>query len=303
MKQYSFCLIVTAVLAGCSATPTVKYKQVVTAKDMSGMSDAYFLQKSVISVKLEEQAKTDGSGKIVSILTVNSIPREDASKKLAIKPRKTWTGNTTVAITKQDNTDLPAAIGSEVSNAVVENIAEAGSVIVKAVGMIGLAGAADSSVKRCIDPDKPALVLTPQPKSELDTHATNSEHLNGNARGAEIGCITISYDPLPPDAQPFSADVFNQDSSMFYYAACRRAKVSVTHLGNVLTAEVRISDPSFIQAVEFPAKGSLKLHSQCGVSVITEKASNEVALSAIFEALSAQQKAIKAALEATANAK
>lgn len=289
--------IALILLSGCTAIPTVQYRHVKSSTDMIGMSDAYFLQKSAISITIDEQAQKDNQGNPVAYaytLTVTSIPKEDTSKKIAVRPKKNWMGETRLSIAKQENTDLPSSIGTEVSNDVVKNTTEVGSVIVKAISLAALAGAAEDRTPPCLDATKGSYSLTVTP-NKPGAHSTSED---GNAAKSEANCVKINYEPIPPDALEFAKAPLTEESSLFYYAACRRATVTVVHRGKPLTAEVRISDPTYVQAVEFPAKGSLKMHSQCGVSVLSEKAVNQAPASAILDALATQGTAIKEALEA-----
>lgn len=287
-------------VAGCTALPTVKYKQIRSPADMQGVSDTYFLQRSQIGIALTESAEKGKEGKpdttTISV-TVTSTPAEHVEFKLGFTPVRNWRSKTGVNLVKHENTDLPKTVGVEVSNEVVKTITEVGTTIVKVIaGVAAVAGAAEGGPKPCIDSRKQPLLV--EPSSDGLGDKGGRQIVEGNAGDKAAGCIAIRYDPLPPDAIPIASMPVSEDVNAFYYAACRRATVTVTHRGEAYVGSIRISDPRYLQAAQMPPKGSLTMHSQCGVSVTSEKAANETTASAIVEALSTQAKAIKDAIEA-----
>lgn len=286
-------------LGGCSAVPTVEYRRIQSPQDVRGMADSYFLQRSKLEFSISEATEASKDGKSASILptmTFRSIPAEDSGRKLAVNPVKNWRAKTTLTLTKFENSDLVSAAGVEATNEVINSINEFGSTIVKAAPLLSLFGAAEDSVRPCLNPK--GTVLTVLPEFKDASGKAEDFVFQGNANKPEKDCVTVSVGALPPDAISFDALTVNENVDVFYYAACRTVSISVTHRGEVLKAAGRISDPRFVQAVRFPAKGTLTMHSQCGVSIKSEKASNETTASAIIEALAAQAKAIKDVVEA-----
>lgn len=70
------------------------------------------------------------------------------------------------------------------------------------------------------------------------------------------------------------------------YAACRPATVTIKESkdGKELHTEtLKIADPHFYQIVGLPPKGKVSTHSQCGVSVKSEKDTGISTNLAIFE--------------------
>jgi hypothetical protein len=288
-----------AMLGGCSSMPTVEYRRVQSPSDMRGMADAYFLQRSKLEVSINEttEAAKDGkSASTVPTMTFRSMPAEDSGRKLAVNPVKNWRARTTLTLTKFENTDLVSAAGVEATNEVINSINEFGAIVVKAAPLLGLFGAAEETVRPCLNPKGTLLTVLPEFKDP--SGKAESFVFQGNASKPEKDCVNVSVGALPPDAISFEALIINEQIDVFYYAACRQVSISVTHRGEVLKAAARISDPRFVQSVRFPVKGTLTMHSQCGVSIKSEKASNETTASAIIEALAAQAKAIKDVVEA-----
>jgi hypothetical protein len=127
--------------------------------------------------------------------------------------------------------------------------------------------------------------------------------------------ISVDFGAVPFDARPISDLNTPLKVSGAVYAACRSAKVTVpasvtvsTKLagGGVETRSksyfyektVKVSDPRYFQVVAFPAKGKVSFHDQCGVSVTSQVDTGQSSALAITEALVAQGKAIKDAIEA-----
>lgn len=279
--------------------PTVEYRIVRTPQDMRGMADAYFLQRSKLEVSINETTEAAKDGKpasIVPTMTFRSIPAEDPGRKVAVNPVKNWRARTMLSLTKFENTDLVSSAGVEVTNEVINSINEVGAIVVKAAPLLALLGAAEETVKPCLDPK--GKVVTVLPAFKDPNGKAESLIIQGNASKPEKDCITVEVGAVPPDAILFESLTVNERTDVLYYAACRQVSISVIHRGEVLKAAGRISDPRFVQAVRLPAKGTLTMHSQCGVSIKSEKASNETTASAILEALAAQAKAIKDVVEA-----
>jgi hypothetical protein len=279
--------------------PTVEYKKVKSPIDMKGMADAYFLQHSRLELSLTESSQ-EGSGDAPAVktpvLTFKSTPVEDASRKLAISPNKNWQGVTTLSLVKHANSDLVSSLGVEVTNDVIANIGELGAIIVKGVPLLSLMGAAAETERPCLASNGTALKYDANLSDK--SGASETFVIQGNAREPAKDCVRILVDRIPPDAMPYDELPTLASTDSFYYAACRKVSIRVEHRGQTLQVEGRISDPRFVQAVKFPAKGALTMHSQCGVSVTSEKAANQTTASAIVEALATQGKAIKDAIDA-----
>jgi len=288
MKVRAFVIIVSAGLCGCTVMPTVLYKKVNGPQDALGMSDSYFLQKSKLEISLVEAPEP--------VLTLKSTPMEDSSRKLAINPQSDWTSTTTISLAKFANTDLVSSIGVEVTNDVVKNITEVGSVIVKALPLIAMLAASEDTFKPCLNPKGMPVTLSLDLKST--GRAADETAAQGNASNPEKDCIKIRVEGLPPDALAYDILSAPLPTDSFLYSACRTVSVTVLHRGERLTISARVSDPRYFQSVRFPPKGTLTMHSQCGVSITSEKAANQVDASAVIQALAAQGKAIKDAIDA-----
>jgi hypothetical protein len=75
---------------------------------------------------------------------------------------------------------------------------------------------------------------------------------------------------IPADATPRSSYPTTTDQRTLIYSACRTATVKITVGGSTFEGTVKVADPNFIQTVGIPPKGSITMHSECGVSVTSE---------------------------------
>jgi hypothetical protein len=280
-----------AVISGCTVVPKVQYRAIGTAQDMEGMTDAFYRQRSDIVVTVASEARTkDAAGASVPVteLAIVSAPAEYRASKLGIKAVTDWRSSTLVTINKTANTDLVSSIGVEVTDNTAKAINEYGGALVK---LIGLGAALDASPAEPCMTNKAAVTIS------LPEELKDEMSFAGNTR--TTGCIRIKLQGLPPDAMKASDIPLNTHTHNYYYSACRSAEVTVQQgPGQVVRKVVRVSDPRWVQFVQFPPKGTITSHSECGVSVQTERAATDNG-AAVIDALATQGKAIADALAAS----
>lgn len=288
-------LCVAMILTGCTVLPTVQYRIIESAKDMDGMTDSFYRQRSEIELSLISSAEgkdVSGNKVVTTEMSITSKPREYRASKLGIHAIENWRTSTVVSVTKAPNTDRVSSIGIEVTDKTVKAIGEYGGAIVKIVSAVGAAAG----------PDTPCLTHQGGPKTiTLPDTLTDSMSFDGaEADGRPVpDCITVKLSPLPADALQASAIPVNTDTHNYYYSACRDAEITVRQgVGRTFKKTVRVSDPQWVQLLQFPPKGTITHHSECGISVQTDKATSDSGTAAIIDALATQGKAIKDALEA-----
>ncbi|HEX7913472.1 MAG TPA: hypothetical protein VF534_36030 [Paraburkholderia sp.] len=105
--------------------------------------------------------------------------------------------------------------------------------------------------------------------------------------------------PVPPDAIPVSK-LPTDTTRNFYYSACRDAAVEVNFGKKIgtATANVKVSDPRYLQFVRTPWKGSISAHGSCGIPVKSENATAD-SDAAIVNALATETKALLDAVTPT----
>jgi len=285
MHSHILNLVILMGLCGCTVIPTVQYRTIRTADDMEGMTDSYYQAQS----RIEISASPASAPSATQDISITSQPVASFSNKVGIRAVTNWRSSTVVNIEKITNTDLVKSIGVEVTDTTAKNITAYGGAITKIVGLV--AGDANPQpVPTCISPGRLVTITFP------DNATAGNKVFKGSDGVTE--CIVARVSDVPVDAIPVARMPQNTDSHNFYYSACREVEIIVDPNGKQRTSKkLRIADPSFLQYVQFPPKGSITTHSECGISVKTEAAAPDNG-AAIVDALATQAKAIKDAIEA-----
>lgn len=285
--------IFTLLLGGCSALPSVQYRIIESSKDMDGMTDSFYLRRSEIELTLvtSTTAKDPKNNPALSTeIAIVSKPREYRGTKLGIRADSSWRASTMVALNKTPNTDMINSIGIEVTDNTAKAIGDYGGAIVKVISLLALGAG----------PALPCLTQKGGPRTIiLPDNLPDTMSFDGSGDAdVKKGCISIKLSPLPADALKASSIPLNNNTHNFYYSACRDAEITIKQsTGLSVTKTVRINDPMWVQAIQFPPKGTITSHSECGVSVKTENSAPDNG-AAIINALATQAKAIKDALDA-----
>lgn len=281
MRSQLFVMLFVASISGCTVLPSVEYRAITTPDDMAGMTDAFYRQQTKIEISV---VATNTAGATAGELLIVSRPAEYRASKLGIKALTDWRSSTVVTLNKYPNTDLINSIGIEVTDITAKAITEYGGAFVKLIGL----GVSGEAPQPCIV-SGPTLTLVVGPQGGT---------FDGN-NPEKKGCISVTLGALPPDAMPADKLPMNQQTHNFYYSACRDATVTIKQATSDVVKTLRVADPSHVQFVQFPPKGTITSHSECGVSVQTDKAAVDNG-AAVVNALATQGKAIKDALDAAA---
>ena len=261
-----------ALLAGCSSQPTVTYRQIdanTPASLLRNVSDSYYLNTSVIvisPVDMKENAKP-----ATLTYTIASVPREyQGSFKVGIEPTNNWLSTTKVNITKPENTERIATIGTETTENAREMVKSVGGLVSAGIAMAASpAFAAGGPTESCSKPLTAPVSIDLGPA--LIAQDPDPATYRFNEKAADTACVRIEFGPRPLDARKADSYPFNEKTSAYYYSACRTVVVTVTYPDKrVIRKELKIADPNFIQSVHFPYKGVITMHSECGVSVKTD---------------------------------
>lgn len=280
-----FYLLVALVVSACTAVPTVEYNKITKPDDLKGDEiDSFYLQRSIIKIDRVGKKMT-AEGVEIDDVTAVSIPAEFTDFKIAIRRADSVGVKTNLNVTKRPNSDLVSEAGVEVVDTRVDTITKIGSITTKLVPVL-------------FDADK-GLEPGVLPKL-IQTQAL----LKGLGRDAKIGVdasdgVTIDFGRAPPDAESIDKLPSNFVSTGIIYSACRQATVSFRFKGNNYKQAMKIADPNFYQRIAFPAKGKISFHSECGVSVTSEKDTGVSTNAVVIDALATQGKAIKDAIDAS----
>jgi hypothetical protein len=277
-----------AVLTGCTVLPSVEYRTIDGPRSMEGMTDAFYRNQSQIEVAVQS------SGEV----TIVSKPVEHRAEKLGIKARTDWRSSTKVNLIKVENLEIVSSAGIEVTDNTAKAITNYGGAVVKLIGLaVGVSGKqADAP---CLVPGPPVLIDASASGTFKGNFPGDPPALESIGKRDNNGCIRVTLGELPKDAMSASEIPKNTSTHNFYYSACREALVEVLTTKSMRAGArtVRVADPTHVQFVQFPAKGTIKMHSECGVSVVTESVAQDNG-AAVASALADQAKAIKEAIEA-----
>lgn len=270
-------------VAGCAVAPSVKYHKITAPGDVHArLFDTYALQQTHIKIDGSKAAASDALDP--ASLTVKSIPAEYAEFKLGMEHADSWGVRTNLNLKKMDNTELVQEAGTDMVDGRVDLIAKVGGVLVKAVGFDASKDMQLSSLPMVINP----LVIMIDNDVQRDAKP-----------GVPVpqGGAKIDFGALPKDAQAIAALPLSGKVSAFVYAACRNATIRIPQ-GDAGTFRktVKIADPRFFQMVNFPIKGKITAHSECGVSVTSDKDPGTKSGVEIADALLTQATAIKEAI-------
>lgn len=279
-------LAVICTVAGCAVTPTVQYSKFDAGASDKPDWDGHQKFKFNASTILVAAAKDEkGNPKPVAQgLSITSVPAEDPrGTVIAIAPSNSLGVRTHLSLTARNNTMLVESVGVEVQDDRIKTIQTIGSIV---TGLMAVLDTTPSPFPVTLDVGnhlKDQNSRKPKPLTET---------FKGGAVNVEFGDLSAGV----VEWREFESRL-GQDSSTFFYSACRDAFVTVTMGTTVVQrATVRVSDPMFLQTVRFPAKGKIMMHSACGVSVANEAAKVSTDLE-LLDAVISQVKSIKDAQE------
>jgi hypothetical protein len=260
---------VSAALCGC-ALPTATYTKIAEAEtslDKKIPADTFELATTQVQVKQTGLTKDEKP-----IYEVSVIRAGDAEAVYGVTANRKWYGvNTTLSITKVANTPLVDSISSEVEDKRVEFIKSAAKFVGTLIGIGDGPGGAAASTSKNID--KADIYKLQDSLDDLDKGKSENDLKDRKATNIPLANgLSIDIDAVPTDAIETSKLELDKMSRVFFYSACRPAKIKSTINGQDSFIKVAVADSRFVQFVAFPAKGKIQTHTQCGISVLPEKA-------------------------------
>lgn len=275
-------------MVGCAVVPTVEINKITKPSDLKGDElDTFFIQKSTIKIDKSGTNK-NAQGNEIDVLEISSIPEEFTKFKFGLRRADGFGVKTNLNLTKVSNTDLIKEAGVEVIDNRVETIGKIGAIVTKLIPI------AFDSTKGLVPDSLPKKINT---AILLEANSVGRDEMK-NLDAADG--VSISFGALPPDAALIESFVTPAISNGLIYSACRQATIRFKYRDNQYEQTVKISDPRFYQRVSFPVKGKVSFHSECGVSVEANKETGVASSATVVEALIAQGKAIKDAIDAAA---
>lgn len=273
-------------LSGCAVAPTVELSRISKPSDVKGDEiDTFYLRKSIIQIDKTGTTK-DAEGKPIDTLEIKSLVSEHDDFKIGVRRADTTGVRTNLNITKIANTELIQEAGVEVDDKRVELINKVGAIVTKLVPVAfdatqGLqAGALPKTIKTSVLLEGNGI----KRDSVKDVDAADG--------------VSIDFGKIPPDAIAIEDFVTPTKMSGLIYSSCRSATIKFAYGEKKYEKTVKINDPRYIQRIAFPAKGKVSFHTECGVSVASEKDTGISTSADIVDALATQGKAIKDAIDA-----
>ncbi len=274
MRLGHACVVLAATLGGCAVNPTVRYAEATSPASVAAVAprliDSFYLQRNDVEIAVSVN-REKGKDLQPELVVTNRRGEDHRHRIMLLRGDKAWT-RTTISLTKLENTDLIETAGVEVEDRRVELLQAVGGVAKTLVALGGSAG----FIQRADPLGCPDFPLSPCELKQPD-------ELGIPKAGATLDTkqhLLVTWGPVPSSAVPsgtFFASLPLAAGNGLYYSACRSLRVELRFDDPKGEGEVhfvwrgRIADPDWIEFVAFPRKGSLRMHSQCGVSVTSEK--------------------------------
>ncbi len=279
--------------------------------------------------KGKEDAKNGVSAEFlktkISLSNVNEIrqndvraivtPTESKNHLYAIKPHESVWSKTSVSVSYVDNTRLIKSIGTNFEDNRIKVIQSTGEIVASMIPMIG---GLPKAVKKL---DRKKYKKVPPQKEQLNLPVVIDLSETGELKesdwlkipGYDQWWYKLDLSAQPPDSRESSKYFKKIDGAKkvrsLAYSSCQDAKLLVTHsttnpnadtreegtpdkAKEVATFNIRIANPNYVSTLNFPAKGSIAMHSICGADIKTEE-SKTISNLDIMEALIKQVEAIQ----------
>jgi len=295
-------------LGGCAADPSVRYVEAsspqAVAQAGDRLIDSFDLQRNDIHIELRNNA---AAGKPPDLdLEVTDMRAEEPELRLMmLRDDKLWT-RTSVSLAKVENSDLIDSAGVAVEDRRAELIQTAGAAA-KLFASIAPAAGPDSGPREEIKrfegcggfPERPCDLMR---ASEVGVPRAAQKESGPSG-------LWVTWGPVPATAIPiseFKEQLTSRHVHGLYYSACRSLEISFTYfdLNSTPVREIdfrwkgKIADPRWVDFVRFPRKGSIRMHSQCGVSISNEGDPTQ-SNAALIGAAIAQAAAVRQAADAS----
>lgn len=290
--QSSAVLVTVSMLAvACGARPQAELAYIATPDDLNGREiDTYAFPRTYIDLPAP-----DAQGRVEA--NVRQLPYEGF--RIAVRPRSSVGVRTRVSMSKKKNSDLLDQAGVEVIDNRVKLLGEVAGII---KGIIAIAPISRTQAESQT-PATPAKL--PTSMNTLVLLPANEQASPGNPDDPKTWStpdkfIRYWFGPVSPDARLVTAGDIASMSNGLVYAACRemRLKFALANADNQVqySYNLFVSDPRYYRFAAFPAKGSIQVHDQCGVSV-TSTADGVSSDTAVLLTLVNQLNEIKAKLD------
>ena len=267
-------------LGGCVANPTVRYAEAnspeAVAEAAPHLIDSFYMQQSGVMLGFRS-AGASGKDSPPGLVVTVARQQDERHRLMLLRGDKLWT-RTTISLAKVENTDLIESAGVEVEDRRVALIQNFAGAVRTASLLLGASPGFSEPIylKDCSGfPDQDCTLEQP---GELHIPREGGEAV------APRGSLKVRWSAVPQSAvsaASFYASLGSRPANGLYYSACRDLDISYAEDGGtgdygqpvqrIHSWHGRIADPDWIEFVAFPRKGGIRMHSQCGVSVTSER--------------------------------
>jgi hypothetical protein len=307
MFRIQLYVVVTAcLLSGCTATPLIKYTPV-TGPDNEGLTKFQFAE-SIINFSHGKSAAGIQNDDVV----ISSVPVPFGDRVYGISGTSIWENwgvSTTVNASYRGDSRLIQQLTVAISDQRQQAMQALGSIIGTVGGLLSISST-PAPVKL------PKGIAVTSFLNNLPADCSNPNDLKVKvSRDADISCqnlalegttdytADITVSKVPIDAIPASTMDSPMSTGNFLYSACRQLTITLkpTNAGSdPVAATVAIADPSYLQTLRIPEKGTITVAPSCGANSVAQDPGLPTALD-YLNTLATQAKAVKQALAGTAS--
>ena len=296
-----FLSICFLLISGCATRPSMTYHKIDSQNNITAelkLTDSYFLNASRITIF--PVSTKDDNGALAVQYNISSDPIEFQDFKVGVRSKNNLVSTTKLNITKAENSDRFASGGTETTDNLKTLVSTVGGVLVKSAGLIVSSSPTPAVVEPPLQQIEESCSATLQDSFILDLATFDGFEVDKEASirfdksKPETTCIKITVGALPPDARKMDEYPWGIVTSEYFYSACRNIKVTVSYPDRrKIIKNIRVADTKYYQTVQYPYKGTVSMHTQCGVSVKTDALSNPYTGLDAFAELLKQAEAIK----------
>ncbi|WP_167509206.1 hypothetical protein [Pseudomonas oryzihabitans] len=309
MKKCKWAFVALGALAGCGSLPTVEYKKL-DGWDPEGRM-RYALPKSIIVIDYPKDKNGERISSGESGIELTAVPAESKTF-LAVAANDPWGRKTTLQWTKISNTDLLASVGTEVVDNRKTVISAIGAAAVDGLSIVKSpfwSGTLEGNVLGAISADPVATPpQEPYPVAfdpyDFPRVKINQEFVLKSGKSS-ITLFVNFLEDAPPGAALFrdkeSRGELNQMRHVLLTSACRTINVEIRSgkfRGKSFTTKV--ADPSYVQTIPLPKKGTISFHSVCGANLAAAATTDTTGIELVATTV-AQSKSLLEAWSKTKN--
>ncbi len=283
-------LTLSVLVAGCAATPKAQLAYIDDPAQLTGAEiDSYAFPRTIVDISAAADTK-------VSVITRNA-PYEKF--RIAVRKKDGPGVRTNLNLTKVANSDMLEEAGVQVFDDRVKFIGEIGKIATSLIGLGIRPFAAGPTLPLSLETEP---LLRGMPREGAGDVADP-------AKWKAVNGVTYWIGPVQPDARVVSGAAIAALDGGIAYAACREMKLDfdistttgegagLTTTSSKIARGIYVADPHYFRFVAFPQKGKIKIHSQCGVSVSSEKDDTIASDAAILGAVLTQVQEVKKAAD------